>query len=293
MNFDRRACFYFVARFGGVREAIRAKGLNIEDGAVRAQIRALEDELGSPLFHRRPMRLTSLGREYYHAIQPLMTRIEQWEQALPRRSGGTLRLGVDGFLNLCIAPAVVAWCTANPDAQVALIQMPYGLDREAVESGKVDVGVASIGPLVPRALASREISRCPIVLLLPADSDLPSADHFWAQRCISDRLITPPANHPITEAFDRGLDAGGITWLLRTEVDSYEAMVSLVASGHGVGVALGAPSGRSTASEGRDSISSARVRVLPLPGFDPVTVAALWRPADSRRFQRITTHLGC
>ena len=61
MNIHHLELFYYVARHGGIAEAVRNMPYGIQQPAVSAQILQLEDYLGVSLFQRRPFCLTPAG----------------------------------------------------------------------------------------------------------------------------------------------------------------------------------------------------------------------------------------
>ena len=61
MNIHHLELFYYVARHGGIAEAVRNMPYGIQQPAVSAQILQLEDSLGVSLFQRRPFCLTPAG----------------------------------------------------------------------------------------------------------------------------------------------------------------------------------------------------------------------------------------
>ncbi|MEQ1842141.1 MAG: LysR family transcriptional regulator, partial [Verrucomicrobiales bacterium] len=70
MNVHHLELFYYVARFGGITEAVRKMPYGIQQPAVSGQILQLENHLGVKLFQRRPFALTPAGEELYDFIHP-------------------------------------------------------------------------------------------------------------------------------------------------------------------------------------------------------------------------------
>ena len=88
---------------------------------------------------------------------------------------------------------------------------------------------------------------------------------------IFEPLIALPASAIVTRNFQRGLKKRGVTWRQSIEATSIELIADYVANGDGMGVSIAlAPIVRR-----RD------VRVLPLMGFEPMTVGVLWRGEPS------------
>ena len=76
MNIHHLELFFYVARFGGIAEAVRNMPYGIQQPAVSAQVIQLEECLGLTLFHRRPFALTPAGEKLYRFIEPLKANIK-------------------------------------------------------------------------------------------------------------------------------------------------------------------------------------------------------------------------
>src|SRR5271170_744407 len=69
MNVHHLELFYYVAKHGGISEAVRNMPYGIQQPAVSGQISQLESFLGLTLFRRRPFSLTPGGQELFDFIQ--------------------------------------------------------------------------------------------------------------------------------------------------------------------------------------------------------------------------------
>src|SRR5205085_12276845 len=65
MNIHHLELFYYVARHGGIMEAVRNIPYGIQQPAVSGQVAQLEEQLGVTLFQRRPFSLTPAGKKLY------------------------------------------------------------------------------------------------------------------------------------------------------------------------------------------------------------------------------------
>jgi LysR family glycine cleavage system transcriptional activator len=87
--------FQLAARSGSFKTA--ASQLFLTPSAVSHQIRALEEDVGVPLFHRgaRTLTLTNAGARYLQEIDYLFERLDEATRELRARAGrSTLRLRV-------------------------------------------------------------------------------------------------------------------------------------------------------------------------------------------------------
>ena len=82
MNVHHLELFYFVARFGGISEAVRNMPYGIQQPAVSSQIIQLEEFLGVTLFQRRPFELTPAGDELYQFAAPFFGNLARMTEKL-------------------------------------------------------------------------------------------------------------------------------------------------------------------------------------------------------------------
>ena len=75
MNIHHLELFYYVARHGGISEAVRHMPYGIQQPAISGQVGLLEDYLGVTLFQRRPFALTAAGEELYAFIKPFFENV--------------------------------------------------------------------------------------------------------------------------------------------------------------------------------------------------------------------------
>src|SRR5206468_683988 len=75
MNIHHLELFYYVAKYGGISEAVRNIPYGIQQPAMSGQVIQLEEFLGVTLFQRRPFALTSAGEELYQFIKPFFENL--------------------------------------------------------------------------------------------------------------------------------------------------------------------------------------------------------------------------
>jgi len=100
-------------------------------------------------------------------------------------------------------------------------------------------------------------------------SPVKTAADLWGQKKITVPLIGQPARTSFMLGFQRDLKRRRVSWPQAVEVTSAELVVRYVENGEGYGVGnLAIPA---ILKKHRD------VRVLPLEGFEPMSMGALWR----------------
>jgi DNA-binding transcriptional LysR family regulator len=136
-----------------------------------------------------------------------------------------------------------------------------------LEKDEVDLGFTLLGDELPAMIRAVPLVRIPLVLLVKSRSRIRSADELWQMDRIDESLITLSTYEEVSRSFQQGLAARNIDWFASIEVSSLDLIRTYVAEGYGIGLFLGIP--------GMPPLPG--TRVIPLPGFEPVTFGAMWR----------------
>ncbi|MFO1512813.1 MAG: LysR family transcriptional regulator [Verrucomicrobiota bacterium] len=269
MNIHHLELFYYVAKHGGISEAVRHMPYGIQQPAISGQVIQLEEFLGVTLFHRRPFALTPPGKELYDFIRPFFDNLTPMAEKL--RGGISQHLSIaasETVLRNFLPEMLQDLRTKFPKLKVTLREgyhpqvLTWLLDQD------IDLSIGLLGGGKPPAgVNAMPLFKLPLVLLVPKTSKLESAEELWQQDRIEPSLITVPSNEPIRRAFQDGLTQRGMDWLGSVEVSSVEMMQTYVANGYGFGVTVHLP---------RLKLHP-KVRPIPLEGFDELTFGVLWQ----------------
>src|SRR5512145_349213 len=93
MNIHHLELFYYVAKHGGISEAVRNIPYGIQQPAMSGQIIQLEEFLGVALFQRRPFALTPAGQELYDFIKPFFSNLQPVADKLRGGTAHHIRVG--------------------------------------------------------------------------------------------------------------------------------------------------------------------------------------------------------
>jgi DNA-binding transcriptional LysR family regulator len=267
MNVHHLELFYHVARHGGISRAARHMPYGIQQPAISGQLRQLETELGTRLFERTPFRLTPAGQKLFAFVDPFFSRLDAVAVEIRAGEAPVLRLGAAEIALRDHAPALVARLRARlPGLRPQLREGLQGELLAWLEAGQIDIAVAALGARLPAAVRSRPLLRVPLVLLVPGRERRRSAAALFADPR-RPPLISLPATESLVRQFQRDLKARGVRWPVTMEADSLVTIARYVAAGEGVGLTLDLPG----------YVQEPGTRTVPLPGFAPVEVAALWR----------------
>ena len=118
-----------------------AEALNVTPAAVSSQIRALEERLNQPLFHRhgRQVELTAAGRKLLPGVQRGLAELRQAVQAVSQdRQEGVLNLTMmPSILQKWLMPRLHEFYTAHPQ-----IDLRVNVDNDLVNFDQTDMHAA-------------------------------------------------------------------------------------------------------------------------------------------------------
>jgi DNA-binding transcriptional LysR family regulator len=267
VNIHYLELFYYVARYGGISRAVRQMPYGIQQPAVSGQVLLLEEDLGTKLFDRRPFQLTPAGAELFEFIRPFFENLDTVAARLRSRSAPQVRIGASEVVLRDHLPAVIERVRQTSPRLRLVLRSGYQAQLEAwLQDREIDLAVTTLETRPPARMQSLRLVELPLVLLVHRKSRLKSAAKLWSQDRIEEPLISLPATEDITRLFQKGLKHLKVDWLPAIEASSLELVTRYVGSGYGVGVTVNLP----------DLARNPQVRVLPLDGFEPVVVAALW-----------------
>jgi DNA-binding transcriptional LysR family regulator len=174
---ELRLLRYFAVVADELHVGRAAARLFISQPALSQQIRALEDQVGMPLFVRHPrgMELTGVGEELLLEARDLLARSDRLERTveeLRRGAGGTLRLGLPPGAPRTLLPELLAPLRAeHPDAGVEVRELTTPEQIDALHDGSIDLGVVR-EPVEDSRLARRSLLVEPLGVSLPATHPL-------------------------------------------------------------------------------------------------------------------------
>ena len=268
MNVHHLELFYYVAKHGGISQAVRNMPYGIQQPAVSGQVIQLEEFLGVTLFHRRPFALTPAGQELYDFIKPFFSNLTPMADKLRGGVSQHLRIAASEIVLRSFLPGMLQELKRDfPKLKVSLREGYHPQVLHWLQGQEIDLSIGLIGGPPPTGIQAQPMFDLPLALLVPKTSRLKAAEELWQQDRIADSLIAVPSNEPIRQAFQEGLQQRKVDWPAGIEVSSVEMVQSYVAHGYGIGVIVNLP----------ELQSSPDVRVLPLPDFKLVTFGVLWQ----------------
>ena len=268
MNVHHLELFYYVARHGGIMPAVRNIPYGIQQPAVSSQIAQLEEYLGATLFHRRPFALTAEGEKLFQFIQPFFANLDKIAADLQGGQAQHIRIGASTIVLRDHLPEVFHTVRKKYPGLKLSLREGYPVQLEQMlEQDQLDLVFTVIEKKAAPGIRSLILLELPLVLLVEKNSAIRSAEELWRRDKIDEPLICLPTAESICREFQDELQKRGVDWFPAIEVSSMELIETYAASGLGIGVSIAIP--RKNPPPG--------VRTLPLNGFPPLVIGALWR----------------
>jgi DNA-binding transcriptional LysR family regulator len=164
-----------VAEEGGFTAA--AQRLHVVQSAVSSTVRALERDLGTPLFDRTTHRvvLTPAGEAFVPAARAALRAADQARAAVDVARGqlrGRVTVGTMQGVWAGLDRALAGLREEHPGVVIRLQQASVADNRQAMRDGTVDLAVVALDREQQRGLVTRLLSREEMVLVTSAGSAL-------------------------------------------------------------------------------------------------------------------------
>jgi DNA-binding transcriptional LysR family regulator len=177
MPIELRLLRYFAVVAEELHVGHAAARLYISQPALSQQIRALEDQVGLPLFVRHPrgVALTEAGEALLQEARDVLDRSDRLEKTvedLRRGVTATLRIAVPPGAPSTLLPELVAPLRARrPEASIEVRELATPEQLEALHAGELDLGLVR-EPVDDSRLARRSLLVEPLGVSLPAGHPL-------------------------------------------------------------------------------------------------------------------------
>lgn len=251
MTFELRHLRYFltVADTGHMTRA--AEQLGIQQPPLSIQIRALEKQLGQPLFHRRPrgMELTDGGRLFLADARRILADVAATQQRMERVARGEQGELTIGFTSSAAAhnftPEALRFCRKeHPDIHLQLSEHNAAELTEALAAAKLHCALLRVPVARPEGIAFETLLREPVAVALPIDHRLArkSADGKARVLALDELreenfiLVRRPGAPGLYGNLVALCEERGFHPRIAAEVDRMMTNVNLVAAGAGISI---------------------------------------------------------
>ncbi|WP_082545649.1 LysR family transcriptional regulator [Sphingomonas sp. Root720] len=234
---------YFVATIDAGSISRAALALNIVQPALTSRILRIEDELGVKLLIRsvRGVTPTEEGRVLYATAKRLLddlSNVTDIVKDLGRNPTGHVSIGLsESVAAVSAVPLLIAAFSQLPKVRISLASGQSIDIYRRLTSGELDLAVISTSAQA-HGMSGRQIVREEMFLAVSAKNDpLPGCDEIAFAELEQFPIVLPlTLIFSVQEMLRRASDLPGLRLKVIAEVDSLNAIASLIASGHACSV---------------------------------------------------------
>ena len=245
MNLRQLHQFVTLAETGNFHRA--AERLHMAQPPLSVSIRKLEDELGAPLFERTGtgVLLTPAGQAMLEDARRALQHAEQCRQAVQHAragTGGRLRLGIIGSATYALLPRLIPSLRARyPQIALERTEATSAEILEGLLARRVDAGLLRYPLLDASGFDLTPLDRDDFVLAVAESSPLAARGAIALHEAAREPFIMyPRAKVPGLAALAMmRCQASGFAPRVAQEASQVQTIMSLVASGLGVGLVAG------------------------------------------------------
>lgn len=238
---ELRQLEYFVAVAEECHFTRAARRMHVAQSGLSASIRALEVELGAPLFVRstRQVELTQAGRALLVEARRVLGTIDAARDAVAAVQGllrGTLAVGSIQCLHAVHLPAVLArFHELHPGVELRLRQAGSGELVDLVRAGRLDLAFVTSGRAADD-LRTSTLSTEPLVLACAPELPFAERESVRLAELAGQPFVDFNPDWGTRDDVDRALAAAGVDRRVAVEVNDVHSLLDFV--GFGLGVAL-------------------------------------------------------
>jgi DNA-binding transcriptional LysR family regulator len=236
MNEQQLITFIEVARKRHFRHA--AETLNLTQPAVSAQIRSLEEELGTTLFYRSQVKLTPSGVLFLPYAQKILDLMQEGREIISEakeNSNGPVTIGTTSCLSLTILPRLSKYFqTHHPQLPLKILNITTQQMMKHLQEGQIELGIAYPFSPLPAHIQKRTLFYDSFALIDSAKEPLVKAKSFLSLKQLETLpMISFASSTTERNILDEIMRKYGIELNILIELTSVEEIKRLVAEGFG------------------------------------------------------------
>ena len=239
MNLRHLRIFYTVAQRRSITGA--AEELLLSQPAVSLQLKALEKELGLPLFHRGgpKLRLTQAGEVLYRSAVSILHAKDEAERAITELRGGTqgrLILGAGTTGGMYVLPRIVqAYKSEWPETEILFHVGTTDQILEKLLQNVLDMGVVG-GPIEDRRFVVERICTDELVLIAAPSHPVGRLGTVTVKHLAGMPFIVPESGSRTRQLVERTFRDAGFAPRITQQLPGTEGVKRAVEAGLGIGM---------------------------------------------------------
>lgn len=243
MDIKQLKALVTVVEAGSVTRA--AELLHLVQPAVTRQIRALEDELGVPLFERtrHGMRPTAAGVSMADRARRALTELDRARAELAVAPGtvtGIVSIGLlESTAELLSGPLVSSVLRQHPGIELRILTAYSGHLQQWLDVGDLDLTLLYNLESTP-SLNVQPLVREKLWVVAPAGAGLQAGKAMTVTNVATHPLVMPAPGHGLRALIDRALAQAQVSAEVAVQTNSMTLQKRLVQDGHGWTILPGA-----------------------------------------------------
>ncbi|SFF39882.1 DNA-binding transcriptional regulator, LysR family [Actinacidiphila alni] len=238
---ELRQLEYFVAVAEERHFTRAAQRMLVSQSGLSASVRALERELGSPLFVRttRSVELTGAGRALLVEATRTLAGARAAREAVAAVQGllrGTLAVGIEQCVTIDIGALLARFRARHPNVEVRLRQAGSAVLAQDIADGRLDVAFVTLPGPPPDGVRLLPLTTEPMVLLCDPGHRLAGEPQVTWAELEGETFVDFHGDWGARQLTDHAFAACGATRQVALEVYDVHTLIDLVRCGLGIAV---------------------------------------------------------
>lgn len=238
---DLRKMYYFNATVKYRSFSRAAKALHISQPSLSNAIKALEQEMDTPLIERttKQFQLTEMGQQFWERSKGLVAQFEVMQTELRELSKGEqleIRLGVIESANYWLSQVITDYQKLYPSNQLTLIDTLYNQTVRQALLGLHVHGVITNQHIVDEEIQSELLYNEPYVVLIKKDHPFAQKEQLMLKDFTEEPLIIGMPEFQTSAQILKAFEQENVTPHISYKIERFEMIKVLVEEGLGIAI---------------------------------------------------------
>lgn len=237
LDFQQLEQFVAVARAGNFTRA--AGELNLSQSALSRSIKKLEDQLGQPLFERKPREvvLTDLGELLHERAREILKLVEDTCSELSEASRhGRIRLGAIPTIAPYFLPSLLRnFREKHPEVSVIVQEDTTDNLIKRCSHGEIDLAILAL-PIIAKYLEIERLFDEELLLVIPEGHPLATTKNVTVEKIDEQPFIMLNEAHCLSDNISSFCRTRSVQPVTVERINQLATVQELVSLGHGVSI---------------------------------------------------------